>query len=161
MENRAVGFLIVGIAALIGFIIFSFNTAMIEIVTSSCSHGISCPMWGTITFQTNVSMSIMAFVIVVGVYLILFGKEKKEIETKKPKKITKRSYSKIMSDMNSDEKNIFEKIIEEEGTIFQSELVEKTKFSKAKVSRVLDKLEGKGLVERRRRGMTNVIILKH
>lgn len=51
-------------------------------------------------------------------------------------------------------------ITESEGMIFQNELAEKMGVSKVKITRVLDKLESKGLVERRRRGMTNVIILK-
>jgi len=33
-------------------------------------------------------------------------------------------------------------------------------LGKVKVSRILDKLEGKGLVETKTRGMTNVILLK-
>jgi uncharacterized membrane protein len=45
--------------------------------------------------------------------------------------------------------------------LFQAELIEKTDFNKVKVSRILDKLEGKGLIERRRRGMTNLVLLKH
>ncbi len=47
-----------------------------------------------------------------------------------------------------------------DGIITQSELVEKTGLSKASVSRALDLLESKGLVERRRRGMGNVVLLK-
>jgi uncharacterized membrane protein len=66
-----------------------------------------------------------------------------------------------MSSLNKDEKNVLEKIIESEGTIFQSELVNKTRFPKVKVTRILDRLEGKGLIERKRRGMTNVVVLKH
>ena len=36
----------------------------------------------------------------------------------------------------------------------------KTVISKAGVSRALDLLESKGLVERKRRGMRNVVLLK-
>ncbi|OGI12671.1 hypothetical protein A3K64_03790 [Candidatus Micrarchaeota archaeon RBG_16_36_9] len=167
MRNRIVGILVIGIAVLIGFIIYSFNTAMTSIVNTSCSHGVECPMWGTIEFQTNMSMAIMAFIIIIGFYLIFFGKEeiritkiktiKQQIE---PKNITKENYQKIMSDLNSEEKLVLEKIIESKGTIFQSDLVENTKFNKVKITRILDKLEGRGLIERKRRGMTNVIILK-
>jgi uncharacterized membrane protein len=42
--------------------------------------------------------------------------------------------------LSSDEKIVLEKVIEAEGSIFQSELIEKTKFSKAKVTRILDRL---------------------
>lgn len=168
MRNQIVGTLIIGIAVLIGFIIFSFNRALTNIVNTACSHGSSCPMWGTIDFQTNVSVGIMVFIIAIGIYLIFFGKEEKivtKIKTIKqqiePKKITKENYQKIMTNLTDDEKQVFEKIIEAQGTIFQSNLMDKTKFNKVRVTRVLDKLEGKGLLERKRRGMTNVVILKH
>lgn len=168
MKNRIAGFIVLGVAALIGFIIFSFNRALTNIVNTACTHGPSCPMWGTIDFQTNVSIGIMIFVVIIGLYLIFFGKEEKivtKIKTIKPqveaKKISKENYQKILNKLNTDEKLVFEKIIEAEGAIFQSDLVDKTKFSKVKVTRILDKLEGRGLIERRRRGMTNVVILKY
>lgn len=167
MKNRIVGLTILGIAVLIGFIIFSFNRALTDIVNAACTHGPSCPMWGTIDFQTNVSLGVMAFVVIIALYLIFFGKEEKVITNIKtvrrqlePKKITKENYQKVFSKLNGDEKLVLEKVIEAEGTLFQSELAEKTKFSKVKVTRILDKLEGKGLIERKRRGMTNVVILK-
>ena len=34
-------------------------------------------------------------------------------------------------------------------------------LNKVKITRILDKLEGMGILERKRRGMTNVVILKH
>ena len=167
MKNKVVGILIIGIAILIGFIVFSFNRALTKIVSTACTHGYSCPMWGTIDFQTNISIGIIIFVVIIGLYLIFFGEEEKiitKIKTIKqqiePKKIAKKNYKKIMSNLDKEERLIFERIIEAEGTIFQSDLVDKTNFAKVKVTRVLDKLEGKGLVERKRRGMTNVVVLK-
>ena len=168
MKNQIVGVLIIVIAALIGFIIFSFNAALTDIVNESCSHGPACPMWGTISFHTNVSIGIMAFVVIIGVYLIFFSKEEKLITRVKivkqqfePKKITKEKYQNIMNNLGNDEKTVLDGIIQAQGTIFQSDLVDKTGFSKVKVTRVLDRLEGKNLVERKRRGMTNVVVLKH
>ena len=70
-------------------------------------------------------------------------------------------YQKIMNTLNEDEKLILNTIISSEGTIFQSDLVEKTQINKVKITRILDKLEGKNLTERKRRGMTNIVILKH
>ncbi len=170
MRNRIVGMMIIGISLLIGFIIYSFNNALKSIVSTSCTHGETCAMWGTINFQTNIGIGVMIFVILVGLYLIFFGKEEKvitKIRTIKPqvgqvepKKITKENYKDVMKDFDADEKTVFEKIIESEGSIFQSDLVEKTGMPKVKVTRILDKLEGKGLVERKRRGMTNIVILK-
>ena len=154
MKNKTVGMIIIGIAILIGFIVFSFNRAMTDIVNTSCGHGPTCPMWGTIRFQTNVSIGIIVFVIIIGLYLIFFGKDSEKV-------VMKRIDNKILASLKEDQRKVLEKIIEADGTVFQSELVEKTEFSKVKVSRILDKLEGKGLVERRRRGMSNVIVLKH
>ncbi|MFH0752148.1 MAG: hypothetical protein V1914_00965 [archaeon] len=158
MRNKAVGIIIVGIAVLMSFIIYSFNKALTDIVNTACSHGPECPMWGTITFQTRIGIGIMVFVVLIGLYLIFFDKGKlvrpqlrlddtKEKEHKTP-------------DLRGDEKLIFDKVRESDGTMFQSDLVEKTGLTKVKVTRILDRLEGKKIIERRRRGMTNVIILK-
>jgi uncharacterized membrane protein len=38
--------------------------------------------------------------------------------------------------------------------------VDKSGYSKSKVSLVLDRLEARRILERRRRGMSNVIVLK-
>lgn len=171
MRNRIVGMIIIGISLLVGFIIYSFNTALKKIVETSCTHGSECAMWGAIDLQTNIGIGIMVFIVLVGIYLIFFGKEEKVItkimtikskaDQVEPKKITKENYKSVMKDFDADEKTVFEKVIESDGSIFQSDLVEKTSMPKVKVTRILDKLEGKGLLERKRRGMTNVVVLKH
>ncbi len=51
-------------------------------------------------------------------------------------------------------------LADEGGTIFQSQLVEMSGFSKSKVSLVLDRLEARGVLERRRHGMSNAVVLK-
>jgi len=170
MKNRTVGLLIIGIAALIGFITFSFNRALTDIVATQCTHGTSCPMWGTIEFQTNMSIGLMGFVVAIGLYLIFFGEQERIItkikrirpfvQQAEPSMITKEKYQKVLSGLDKEERLVLEKVIESQGTIFQSDLIGKTKFNKVKVTRLLDRLEGRGLVERKRRGMTNVIILK-
>jgi len=59
-----------------------------------------------------------------------------------------------------DERRIVQIVADEGGTIFQSQLVEKSGYSKSKVSLVLDRLEARGILERRRHGMSNVVVLK-
>jgi uncharacterized membrane protein len=61
---------------------------------------------------------------------------------------------------NPDEKQIVNLIIEEGGTIFQSQLVDRSGYSKTKVSLILDRLEAKQILERKRHGMSNAIVLK-
>jgi len=157
MKNKVVGLIIIGIALIIGFIVYSFNRALSSIVNVACSHGVDCPMWGTINFQTNIGIGLMILVVLVGLYFVFFLKEKKAV---KKEFVGKGDYEEVKKELNEEEKNVFEKILEAEGTIFQSDLVEKTGFTKVKVTRILDKLEGRGLIERKRRGMTNVVILK-
>jgi uncharacterized membrane protein len=166
MENRKVGFLIIAISALIGFIIYSFNAAMSQIIATSCSHGSECPMWGTLNFQNNVSLGVMVFVIAIGFYLVIFGSEKKVYtRVMRPQvrlnDVTRENFEGVIKKLDSDEKQIFGHIIDEKGSVFQSSLVEKSGMSKVKVTRLLDRLEGKGLVERKRRGMINMVVLKH
>ncbi len=162
MKNKNVGFLITGIAIIIGIIVLIFNLGMRKIVAQSCGHGTSCSMYGTITLQTWISLAIAALVLVIGLFLI-YSKEEKEIIVKKVKQkveVEKKRKPIDYSKLTKEEKNIVKIVEEAEGTIFQSDLVEKSGFSKVKVSRILDKLEGRQLIERKRRGMTNVVVLK-
>ncbi len=66
----------------------------------------------------------------------------------------------LIKTLKNDEQKICKAIIDSDGIINQSELKEKTKLPKANVSRALDLLESRGLVERRRRGMGNVVMMR-
>jgi uncharacterized membrane protein len=59
-----------------------------------------------------------------------------------------------------DEKALYQLIIENTGTMFQGELVDRSGFTKSKVSLVLDRLEARRKVERKRYGMSNIVQLK-
>ena len=62
--------------------------------------------------------------------------------------------------MLTKEKKIFEILTKSEGSAYQSDLVKQTSLSKVKITRILDKMENKGIIERKRRGMANIIIIK-
>ncbi len=68
-------------------------------------------------------------------------------------------WGEVAKALKDDEQTLYKAIIEE-GIINQSELAEKTGLSKSSVSRALYGLESRGLIERRRRGMGNVVLLK-
>ena len=70
------------------------------------------------------------------------------------------SYEKLLPTLKEDEAKVFQVVLDSEGIIAQSELSELTGVSKSNVSRALDLLESRGYVERRRRGMGNIIVLK-
>ena len=61
----------------------------------------------------------------------------------------------VKSPMTEDESTLYEMISESGGEMLQMHIVSSEIFSKAKVTRLLDKLEKRGLVVRERHGMTN------
>jgi len=61
--------------------------------------------------------------------------------------------------LDGDKRKLFNEIVEAGGEILQSELHTQTGFSKAKITRILDYLELKGLTVRKSYGMTNKIII--
>ena len=159
MENKTVGWIILGITVLIVIIIFLFNGALKEIVKSTCTgeHALTCPMYTTINDQTYLTLAIAGILFIFGLAL-LFSKPKERIIVKKIKE--KKINRKIdLSGFRPEERQVF-KLVQESGAVFQADLIEKTGFGKAKMSRIIDRIEGKGLVERKRRGMTNVVVLK-
>lgn len=61
--------------------------------------------------------------------------------------------------LDGDKRKVFSELVEAGGEILQSELPLRAGFSKAKITRILDSLEGKGLVIRKRYGMTNKVLI--
>ena len=114
-------------------------------------------MYNTIDKQTYLALGLVGLIIIISLFLI-FSKQSERIIIKKVKeKQVKKEYN--LSELTKEEKQIFS-MVEENGTIFQADLIDKTGFGKAKVTRILDRLEGQGFIERKRRGMTNVVVLK-
>ncbi|MBS3065900.1 MarR family transcriptional regulator [Candidatus Pacearchaeota archaeon] len=161
MENKNVGWLILGISAIIIGIIFLFKSALEQISASSCSmEAALCPMNKTIDQQTYLSLAIVGILVVIGLVLI-FSKPKEKLVIKRIKEKVEIKRKPIdYTKLDKEEKPIIKALEKAQGTMFQSDLVEKTGFDKVKVTRILDRLEGKQIIERKRRGMTNVVVLK-
>ena len=119
----------------------------------------TCPVHQPNSFATNLSWMITtAFAIdflifAVGVYITFFHRllireSKKEFE-----KID-------MSKLGDEEKKLYEIIKNKNGSAYQTDLIKESGFSKVKTTRILDRMEAKDILERKRRGMTNIIVLK-
>jgi len=157
MENKYAGWLIIGISAVIVGIIFLFNNAMRDVVGSSCSmEEAICPMYKTISQQTYLSLAIVGVLVIIGV-VFMFMKPKKKVIVRKIKNKQKEIY---LSKLESDEKEVVKILQGEGGAIFQSTLMEKLESGKVKITRLLDKLEAKQIIERKRRGMNNMVVLR-
>ncbi len=63
--------------------------------------------------------------------------------------------------LGEDERRMYLELRDHGGQMYQRDLVALGVFSKAKVTRVLDKLEAKGLIVREAHGMTNRVRLTH
>jgi uncharacterized membrane protein len=61
--------------------------------------------------------------------------------------------------LEGDKRRVFSEIVEAGWEILQSDLPTQTRFSKAKITRILDYLERKGLIIRKSYGMTNKVII--
>ena len=160
MKNKNVGYLIIGIAIVIGVIILIFNAGLKSIVGETCTHGPTCSMFDTIAVQTYVSLAIAGLILAIGLFLI-FAKENETVvvKTRTISKIEKRK--KIdTSKLDVEEKNVVKILQEENGAIFQKTLMEKLGVGKVGMTRLIDKLEAKQIVERKRRGMNNIVVLR-
>lgn len=163
MRNRHVGYLVIGIAAVFFFIVLSFNNALKSIVNVSCTHGVECPMHFTLFTQEVISYGLVGLLVLVGIVVAFFLKDQQTTiihNNHEKKKLTQEEKNEKLEALDEDEKKVMQIIMREEGSVYQSDVIKETGLSKVKVSRLLDKIEGKGLIERKRRGMTNVIVLK-
>lgn len=155
MKNRNVGFLVVGISVVIIAIIILFSIGVTSILDETCTHGPTCTMYESLSLQTWLSIIIAGVVFIIGLFLI-FSKEEKEIIVKTIKQKKKKL---DLTGLSSYEKQAV-KIVQESGGIFQADLMEKLGIGKVGLTRLLDKLEAKQIVERKRRGMNNFIVLR-
>ncbi|MEM4181941.1 MAG: MarR family transcriptional regulator [Candidatus Pacearchaeota archaeon] len=160
MENKAVGFLLIGISIVVGIMFYSFNNLTKRTLENSCSHGPTCSMYDGLRFNTYFAFSLIALIFMVGL-IMLFLKPKEKIIIKQKTKFVKEKKRVIdMKDLEEKEKRIIRILQEENGAIFQASLMEKLGIGKVGLTRLLDKLEAKGIIERKRRGMNNIVVLR-
>ena len=97
-----------------------------------------------------VAFGMVFFILVSGIYLIFM-----------PVKADKHKFKEVnVSKLDKDEKTIYNLLKRNDGSMYQSDLIKETGLSKVKISRILDKLTSKDIIDRKRRGMTNIIVLK-
>jgi len=159
MENKHVGLLIIGISVVVGIIILIFNLGLKNIVSQTCTHGPACTMYETISIQTGISLAIAGIILILG-SIIMFSKPKERLVIKKVQ--VKEKKKKIDTEnLERDEKEVIKFLEEENGAVFQKSLMEKFEIGKVKMTRLLDKLEAQQFIERKRRGMNNLVVLKN
>ena len=116
-------------------------------------------MHATTFTQEVLSYSLMALLILVSLFIIFFMKDETIVQEMK-KDLSEEDKKKKLEHLDDEERKVMNVILNNDGSVFQSQIVNETKLSKVKVTRILDRLEGKKLIERKRRGMSNVVIVK-
>jgi uncharacterized membrane protein len=159
MKNREVGYLIAGISLVIYAVIFIFHYTIRNFIDNTCSHGPTCSMYASLSIQTWISLAVASLVLIIGLFLI-FAKESEKVVIKH-KVVRKTEKKKIsLEGLDNSEREVVKILQEENGAIFQSSLMERLGVGKVGITRLIDKLEAKQIVERKRRGMNNIVVLK-
>ncbi|MBI4144670.1 MarR family transcriptional regulator [Candidatus Woesearchaeota archaeon] len=124
-------------------------------INGECEHptGATCPYEQLNKLAVPKYVGLFADIALFGFGLFLFLK-------KKPEEKALHHAKKAATALGGDEAKVFDLVVQSNGTLYQHELVEKLQLSKVQITRILDRLEGQGLIERRRRGMTNLVVLK-
>ena len=163
IENR--GILISAIVLIISVLVLIDRLLAQGPVQLILENGKAVPVEGASYFSLN---EVLLFIIAAWLggmsflYIIISSKEKEapiseRIETAIPEN---KSAAMVAADiLDGDEKILFQKIVDNDG-LLQRELILNTEFSEPKVSRLLDKLERRGLIIRKRDGMGNRVMLK-
>lgn len=150
--------IVLGIALFV--MMYNFAAITLQIIDSehsgSCSTYETCPHIAVLN-QAYLGYVLAAIIFAIGVFLLFYGGRPAAGEVTGG---SKKKWEENIRTLTGDEKKVYETIMAANGVIFQSDLVEKSGFPKAKVSRILDRLEAGGLAERKRRGMANAIVLK-
>lgn len=117
--------------------------------------GRAVPVVGTVFFDFDEVILLVAFAWLGGAclaYLYLVGEGERENKPTLDK-------NEIIKLLDGDEKKLYARIAER-GEVLQKDLVLEGEFNRVKITRLLNKLEEKGLVLRIKYGMTNKIIPK-
>lgn len=161
VNTRYVGAILIVLSIALFLIMYNFSVEMLHLIDSehggSCTTYEGCPHIAVLN-QAYMGYGLSAIIFVIGVFLLAYGGKPAKTEVSENEK--KREWEEKIQTLTGDERLVYEKIIASNGVIFQSDLVEQSGFPKAKVSRILDRMEAGGLVERKRRGMANAIVLK-
>ena len=159
ISQRIIGYSISALAIVL-IVIFSManveldktNIFLCQAVSSNPDINMAqCPAHTSdLPWLITMGFSISILLLVGGIFLILYPWQKGDKKRKKASMIP----------MEEDEKKVFALLSENNGSMYQSDLIKQTGFSKVKITRVLDKMATKEIIDRQRRGMTNIVVLK-
>ena len=110
--------------------------------------------------ETNQSLIIITLILILSIILIIVLYVKKKNKFITDTTLTKDSKQYNLSGLTDRQKKIMELLIERNRPLTQTEIQQELKIPKAAVSRNINSLEIKGLIEKEKIGMSNLIKIK-
>lgn len=160
LSAKQIGLAMIAFAVMNFFTILALTENIRELNAVVCSNYTLPPAISALIYNLPIP-SVIGIIIDIclglfGLFLLLTEKHTHKVESERQDK-----WKKIVKELSGEDKLLYEIIGSSGGAIYQSQLVEKSAMNKVRVTRILDKLEARGLIERKRRGMTNLITLKY
>lgn len=151
--DRRIGIIIIIVALIVGAMSAVVKLNNDKLISEIQNQTGSCYLDGTCLHeQSNITFIVLAIIsgvmFVIGAIIIILSFDGKN-EHKTTRKLN----------LNSEQKKLYD-LLSVDGSMLQGELVQRSGMTKVTVSRILDKMEMQGVVERRRHGMSNIVVLK-
>ncbi len=158
-ENRGLLAILALVLALFAVAVFFYNQTLNSLAAGSCSDvpG-ACPHEKVVETQNAIIAALILVIVAIVAWIA-----HQMMGNKSEGAVGAREGAKPKANgtvLEADEKKVVEALREAGGSSFQSEVIKRLGYSKVKVSRILDRMEQKGLLERKRRGMANLVVLK-
>ena len=167
METKKLGFLIIGMSVVLGFIMFSYMGQLnVQGQTNNCNPSQECQQVNSLLGLSHIAVGFLAFIFALGFYLLFFNKSEtsryndalEKINEEKTQKSTEDKFNLLLRPLDENERNVLTAIKDQEG-ITQSTLKYRANLSKAKVSQILSDFEKKDLIARKAKGKTYEVFL--
>jgi DNA-directed RNA polymerase specialized sigma subunit len=169
METKKLGFLILGMSIVLGFIMLGYmNQLSLQGQQLHCNPTQECQQVNSLLGTSHIAVGFLSFIFALGFYLLFFDKSG-NVELKdesgfntnfkeKEQTTADDKFNLILRPLDENEKKVLVSIKEQEG-ITQSTLKYRTNLSKAKISQVLTSFEKKNLIARKVKGKTYEVFL--
>ena len=156
METKKLGFLIMGLTAVFGVIMFSYmNQLNAQGQQLKCNPTQECRQVNSMLGVSHIAVGFLSFIFALGFYLLFFNNSENKIIKKSE---ISDKFSLLLRPLDDNEKKVLMSIKEQEG-ITQSTLRFRANLSKAKISQILTDFEQKRIIERKAKGKTYQVFL--
>ncbi len=168
METKKLGFLIIGISIISGFLMLGFmNNLSWQGQQLHCNPTQECQQINSLLGLSHIAVGFLSFIFALGFYLLFFNKNQKEITNKYQEELENNNlkikeennkFSFLLRPLDENERKVLIAIKEQNG-ITQSTLKYRADLSKAKISQILKDFEKKNIITRKEKGKTYSVYL--